>query len=69
MAETSSRILRRREVEALVGLTRSTIYGMMSAGKFPRPRRLGRRSVGWLSDDIAAWLESRPVADPRDTAA
>ncbi|MCG7360430.1 AlpA family phage regulatory protein [Roseomonas sp. ACRSG] len=32
--------LRLREVEAEVGLTRSTIYRRISEGTFPRPRDL-----------------------------
>ena len=46
----NSRILRRPEVEHMVGLSRSTIYAMMAEGHFPKPVRLGRRAVGWLSD-------------------
>ncbi|WP_374015346.1 helix-turn-helix transcriptional regulator [Phaeobacter sp. A36a-5a] len=30
---------RRPEVEALTGLSRTTIYAMMSRGEFPRPVR------------------------------
>lgn len=52
-------ILRRRGVEALTGLSRSTIYAMMSKGEFPRPIAIGSRAVGWAEDDISAWLEGR----------
>ena len=50
---------RRKEVESLTGLSRSTIYAMMSAGEFPKPIRLGRRAVAWRASDIANWLSSR----------
>ena len=53
------RILRRCEVEVLTGLPKSTIYLKMQQGVFPRQIRLGRRSVGWYEDEVAAW-----VADP-----
>jgi len=55
----SIRILRRRAVEQIVGLSRSTIYAMMSEGRFPKPIQLGRRAVGWRESDINDWLASR----------
>ena len=53
------KIHRRPEVERLTGLSRSTIYAMISDGTFPRPVRLGKRAVGWRESDIAAWLAER----------
>lgn len=52
-------ILRRPQVEARTGLSRSTIYERMRRGRFPRPIQLGPRSVGWLESDINAWLDER----------
>jgi prophage regulatory protein len=56
------RILRRPDVEKLTGLSRSTIYSMISEGAFPRPIRLGKRAVGWPASEIEEWLQSRPSA-------
>ena len=55
----TNKVLRRREVEALTGLSRATIYRHLRAGTFPRPIRLTDRLVGWLERDIEAWLTSR----------
>ena len=52
----SRRLLRRQEVESLTGLSRATLYAMMAEGRFPKPLRLGRRSVGWRLSDIDDWL-------------
>lgn len=52
-------ILRRKKVEALTGLSRSTIYAWMAQGKFPSPIKLGAKAVGWLEEDILAWIENR----------
>lgn len=57
------RVMRRPEVERTVGLSRSTIYAAMDRGEFPRPIRLGRRSVGWMSSDILNWLENRSASN------
>jgi len=32
--------LRRREVEAVTGVSRSALYAMMSRGEFPRPVKI-----------------------------
>ena len=50
---------RRPAVEALTGLSRSTIYEMMERGDFPRPVRIGRRAVAWRDSDLAAWQAVR----------
>ena len=56
------RLLRRREVEKVTGLARSSIYRYMQEGNFPRPLRVGPAAVRWKASDITDWLESRPVA-------
>ena len=55
----SLKILRRKDVEEIVGLSRSTIYKLMSTGAFPRSIRLGPRAAGWRLSDIEAWIEFR----------
>lgn len=51
-------LLRVRAVEALAGLTRSTIYSKVRAGTFPQPVKLGSRCTRWRSGDVNKWLES-----------
>ncbi|GAB3630266.1 transcriptional regulator [Pandoraea terrae] len=55
------RILRRPQVEALVGISRSSIYQRIQEGTFPAPVRLGPRAVGWRVGDIDAFL-ANPAA-------
>jgi prophage regulatory protein len=46
-------ILRRKQVEARTGLSRSTIYARISEGTFPKPIDLGGgRAVGWIEAEI-----------------
>lgn len=50
-------ILRRRQVEKRIGLTRSPLYARIKAGTFPKPVQLGNgRAVGWIEAEIDAWL-------------
>ena len=52
-------ILRRKQVEARTGLSRSTIYTRIKAGTFPAPVSLGPRAVGWIENDVQRWLSDR----------
>lgn len=59
MAEQVRSILRRKQVEARTGLSRSAIYAAIQAGTFPKPIKLGPRAVGWDSVAIDKWIEQR----------
>lgn len=54
--ESPIRIIRRKQVEEMTGLSRSTIYLKVSKGEFPKPISLGARAVGWLANEIEEWL-------------
>ena len=58
----NGRLLRREEVESLVGLKRSSLYREMRAGRFPLPPRIGPRAVRWPASEIQSWLASRARA-------
>ena len=60
------KILRLPQVEECTGESRSTIYKRIAEGEFPRPVKLGAKSVGWVEDEIAAYNEARIAA--RDAA-
>lgn len=60
------RILRRREVEEVTGISCSQIYKLMETNAFPRPVRLSANAVGWRYSTIREWIESRPVVRSAD---
>jgi len=53
------RFLRRREVERVTGLTRTTIYRQIAAGAFPKPIKIGVKASGWSEAEIAEWQKKR----------
>ena len=55
-------ILRPREVSALIGVSRSTLWRLWQRGEFPRPRKITNRLIGWQAGEVLAWLESRARA-------
>lgn len=59
------RIIRRPELEKIVGLKRSSIYEKLNPNSryydptFPRSVRIGWRAVGWFLEDAEAWIKAR----------
>ena len=53
------RMLRRKEVEAITGRSRSAIYEGMAAGTFPKPVKIGARAVAWPESVIRNWIAER----------
>lgn len=47
-------ILRLPAVKSETGASRSTIYLRIQQGLWPKPVRLGPRSVGWPASEVAA---------------
>lgn len=58
--EELMKIIRIEELQKLTQLSRTTIWRLERSGRFPRRVRLGAHSIGWVSDEILAWLASRP---------
>jgi prophage regulatory protein len=54
--ERPLRILRRPEVENRTGFPTSTLYTKIATGEFPRPIKLGTRSVGWDERLVEAYI-------------
>jgi prophage regulatory protein len=52
----ADRYLRRKDVEEMTGLSRSSIYRLMDQGDFPRPHRVTQRAVRWLESDVRHWM-------------
>ena len=53
-------IIRSHELCRKTGLSRTTIWRLERAGRFPSRLQLGENSVGWLEQEVQAWIESRP---------
>lgn len=58
-------LLRRKQVQERVGLSRSEIYRLMKLGRFPMSVPLGERIRAWDADEIESFARERIAA--RDT--
>lgn len=56
------------QVARLAGLTRKQLLERCRCGRGPRLYRLGQRTVRFLKNDVADWLESRVEPDERKQA-
>ncbi|WP_353237784.1 AlpA family phage regulatory protein [Limnohabitans sp.] len=61
-------IIRRKQVEARIGLSRSSIYARLRKNPkrpgdfdptFPKPVSVGAKAVGWIEAEIDAWLTAQ----------
>lgn len=53
--------LRRKAVEQLTGLSKSSLYQQIKLGEFPAPVSLTRTgmAVAWLNTEVNAWMQNR----------
>jgi prophage regulatory protein len=63
------RIIRLPVVKAKTGLGHTEIYDRIKKRTFPRQVPLGTKAVGWLEEEIDAWIDQRAAErDARDAA-
>ncbi|WP_299998836.1 AlpA family transcriptional regulator [uncultured Cedecea sp.] len=53
------RFLRLPEVLHLCGLSRSSVYDLISREAFPKQISLGGKNVAWAQSEITAWMADR----------
>lgn len=57
-----SAVMSRGDLIVLTGLSETTLWRLEKAGDFPAKIRLSVRRIGWMRDEIEAWLQSRHAA-------
>lgn len=60
-------IVKQPEVCRAIGCKKTRLYDLIDKGEFPKPIRLGSRSVGWLMSDVQKYIAAR-VAESRSNA-
>lgn len=63
---TPNTILRRQQVQACTGLSRSTIYLYIAQRLWTRPVSLGARAVGWPASEVSALNAARIAGKVND---
>lgn len=58
------KMLRRDDVEKMIGMSRSTLYLWVNEGNFPRPYQIGGRAVAWKMSEIQEWFDNLKKTEP-----
>ena len=58
------RLLRRVEVLALCGLSKSALHRLVERGLFPAPVPLGPRASRWVAHEVEAWVRGHARCAP-----
>lgn len=58
--DTPVSIIRVKQVQARLGISRTTIWRKVQDGSLPVPVRLSTKSIGWYAHEIEAYLLSLP---------
>ena len=66
---TPEQLLRLPEVEAIVGLKKSKLYELIASDRFPRPVKLGTRSVRWKASSVYGWIDNLSTVNLTEEAA
>lgn len=61
---TAHRLLRRKQLEETLGISRSSIYSRMDRksphydASFPTPVRIGGRAIAWVAAEVESYIDS-----------
>ncbi|TFZ02983.1 AlpA family phage regulatory protein [Ramlibacter henchirensis] len=58
-SKVKAALLREAEVQVISGLGHSSLYAAMRDGRFPRPVRVGPRTVRWVATEVDAFIKRR----------
>lgn len=59
---STSRLVRLPEALARSGLSKSTLYRLEKAGRFPQKIRVGERMTAFRESELEDWLAAQPRA-------
>jgi prophage regulatory protein len=61
-----NRIIRLRELKILTGLSAATIWRKEKENTFPKRRRISKRAVGWIHNEVSQWIDKQIIMEKAD---
>lgn len=58
-APALERLIGRKEVLILIGISNATLWRWIKTGRFPAPMKIGKKKVAWRSSILAHWIAQR----------
>ncbi|EBS1324042.1 AlpA family phage regulatory protein [Salmonella enterica subsp. enterica serovar Muenchen] len=59
------RLVKESERCVMTGLSRSTVWRLEREDMFPRRKKAGKNSCGWLMSDLLLWMHDRSAVNRR----
>ena len=57
------RYIDQKAICSIFNVSRATLERQISEGRFPKPYKLGKRTVRWRSDELEAYINNLPRMD------
>lgn len=61
--DTKPIFIKSKDVEQMLGLSRTSLWRMEREGDFPRRRVIAPNRVAYVRDEIMKWVRTRPLAE------
>ncbi|MBK2259179.1 helix-turn-helix transcriptional regulator [Francisella philomiragia] len=52
-------LLRAEEVARCIGMSKTSVFRLAKAGKFPKQIRVSGQTTAWLKSEVVAWINDR----------
>lgn len=59
------RLVGRKEILAIIGISNATLWRWIKSGRFPSPLKIGARKVAWRTSVVTEWIEMRSAVAGR----
>lgn len=59
VAKLAPEFIRIRDVMAMTGLSRASIYRLSAADQFPKPLKLSERASAWVRHEVETWVHAK----------
>ncbi|HDQ6882264.1 TPA: AlpA family transcriptional regulator [Escherichia coli O174:H8] len=64
----SNNLIRLSDVMRRTGYSRAWIYRLINQGRFPKPVKIGSRSVAFIESEVDEWINQRIDASRNNAA-
>ncbi|MFL4422747.1 AlpA family transcriptional regulator [Serratia marcescens] len=68
MPQVTQSLIRLPEVQRRVGYGKAWVYKLIAQNRFPKPVKIGARSIAFIESEVDEWINQR-IAESRGVAA
>lgn len=68
MVQKTQSLIRLSEVQRRVGYGKAWLYKLIAQNRFPKPVKIGSRSIAFVESEIDEWINQRIAESRKDVA-